>query len=303
MKKIRKKIKYFLLGLLGLIGALLIYGLIEPYIIDVEPQVASIPGLPAPWVGQRIAVMGDWQVGMWLGNTPTIRRIVTRLVKERPAAVLIVGDFLYGAGKNASEEINQSIELVRPLPSSGIPTYAVLGNHDYGMKSKNGNPDVQQATKLAQALESAGVQVLENEAVILPNKIQQQTPLYLVGVGSHWANNDKPAVALAQVPDTAPRFVMMHNPDTFPKFPASSAPVAVAGHTHGGQIRLPFTPEWSWLTFVEEGKVHADGWINGYGAPGNQLYVNRGIGFSIVPIRINCPPEVTLFTLQRSPSA
>jgi uncharacterized protein len=152
MKEIRKKIKYFLLGLLGLIGALLIYGLIEPYIIDVEPQTASIPGLPASWVGQRVAVMGDWQVGMWLGNTPTIRRIVTRLVRERPAAVLIIGDFLYGAGKNAAEEINQSIELVRPLTSSGIPTYAVLGNHDYGMKSKNGNPDVQQATKLAQAL-------------------------------------------------------------------------------------------------------------------------------------------------------
>lgn len=302
MKEISKKIKYFLLGLLGLIFALLIYGLIEPYFIDVESQIASIPGLSTPWVGQRIAVMGDWQVGMWLDNTSTIRRIVTRLIKVRPAAVLIIGDFIYGAGKDAAEEIQQSIDLVRPLADSGIPTYAVLGNHDYGMKSKKGNPDVQQAAKLARALESVGVQVLENEAVLLSNKTQQETPFYLVGVGSYWANNDKPAVALAQVPNAAPRFVMMHNPDSFAKFPASSAPVAVAGHTHGGQIRLPFTPEWSWLTFVEEDKVHADGWADSYGAPGNRLYVNRGIGFSIVPIRINCPPEVTLFTLQRSPS-
>ena len=62
-------------------------------------------------------------------------------------------------------------------------------------------------------------------------------------------------------------------------------------------IRLPFTPEWSWITFRLEDEVHADGWIDGYGAPGNRLYVNRGIGFSVLPIRINCPPEITMFTL------
>lgn len=91
---------------------------------------------------------------------------------------------------------------------------------------------------------------------------------------------------------------MMHNPDTFGRLPPSSAPLAVAGHTHGGQIRIPFTPEWSWITFKSEDEVHADGWIDDYGAPGNRLYVNRGIGFSVVPIRINAPPEITMFTLR-----
>jgi uncharacterized protein len=301
-KLIMKKIKYFLLGLLGLIAALLIYGLIEPYIIDIEPQVAFIPGLPAAWQGQRIAVIGDWQVGMWLANTPTIRRIVAQLVKERPSAVLIIGDFIYNAGDDPSAEINQAIELVRPLPIAGIPTYAVLGNHDYGMKSKHDSPDVAQATKLAASLKTVGVQMLQNEVVPLASstKLDEQAVLYLVGIGSHWANKDKPQVALAQVPDAAPRFVMMHHPESFAEFPANTAPVAVAGHTHGGQIRLPFTPEWSWLTFVREDEVHADGWIDEYGQPGNHIYVNRGIGFSILPIRINCPPEITLFTLRQS---
>ncbi|NJR24251.1 MAG: metallophosphoesterase [Richelia sp. CSU_2_1] len=297
-----KKIKCFLLGLLGSIGAILIYGLIEPYSIDIESEIAVIPGLPAAWEGQQIAAIADWQVGMWLGNTSTIRRIVDLLIQKRPAAVLIVGDFIYNAGDDPSEEINTVIELVRPLPASGIPTYAVLGNHDYGMKEKNGNPDEIQAAKLADSLEAAGVQVLENEAVALAfsGTTNQQMPLYLAGIGSHWANNDKPAAALAQIPDKAPRFVMMHNPESFTAFPANTAPVAVAGHTHGGQIRLPFTPEWSWLTFVKEDRVHVDGWIDDWGSSGNRLYVNRGIGFSIVPLRINCPPEVTLFTLQRA---
>ena len=96
----------------------------------------------------------------------------------------------------------------------------------------------------------------------------------------------------------------MHHPDSFAEIPAGAAPLAVAGHTHGGQVRIPLMPQWSWLTFVKEDEVHADGWIDGYGAEGNRLYVNRGIGFSVVPLRINCPPELTRFVLEhgRAPS-
>lgn len=295
-----KKIKYILLGLLGFIAAILIWGLIEPYILDRESQVATIPNLPAVWEGQKIAVIGDWQVGMWLDNTPTVRWAVDRIIEERPAIALIIGDFIYHAGENSSQEINKAIDLVSPLANSGIPTYAVLGNHDYGMTSKDGSIDTTQAAKLCQSLESVGVRVLQNEAVpiILPSN--RSEPLYLLGIGSRWANQDKPKVALAQLPEVVPRFVMMHHPESFAEFPANTAPIAVAGHTHGGQIRLPLTPEWSWLTFVRQDEVHAGGWIKNYGQAGNHLYVNRGIGFSILPMRINCTPEITFFTLQSS---
>ncbi len=79
-----------------------------------------------------------------------------------------------------------------------------------------------------------------------------------------------------------------------------AAPLAIAAHTHGGQVRIPGLPAWTWINFFREEEVHADGWIDSFGAPGNHLYVNRGIGFSYVPIRINCPPEVTMFTLSRA---
>ncbi|MEQ9484433.1 MAG: hypothetical protein RIG27_19410 [Coleofasciculus sp. F4-SAH-05] len=126
---------------------------------------------------------------------------------------------------------------------------------------------------------------------------QRQLAVYLVGIGSHLANKDQPKDAIAQVPSTNPRIVMMHNPKSFPALPANTAPVAVAGHTHGGQIRLPFTPQWSWLALAKNWE-HVDGWSDGYDVSGNNLYVNRGIGFSDLPIRLNCSPEVTLFTLQ-----
>jgi predicted MPP superfamily phosphohydrolase len=97
--------------------------------------------------------------------------------------------------------------------------------------------------------------------------------------------------------------VMHHHPASFAELPARSAPFAVAGHTHGGQVRLPLAPLTRHLTYAKEVKVMASGWIHdaridGYGQEGNDLYVSRGIGCSVVPMRLFCRPELTLFTLK-----
>ncbi|MCU0570559.1 MAG: hypothetical protein MUF49_28790 [Oculatellaceae cyanobacterium Prado106] len=88
-------LKYLGWSVLGLFGVLLLWGLAEPYWIDTEQEVAVIPDLPSEWEGQRIAQISDLQVGLWFDNTLTIRRIVDQLVQQRPAAVLISGDFIY----------------------------------------------------------------------------------------------------------------------------------------------------------------------------------------------------------------
>ncbi|MEC4985670.1 MAG: metallophosphoesterase [Oscillatoria sp. PMC 1068.18] len=297
-----KKFKYLIWGFLGLILFLVGWGFIEPYLIDEEEKIAKIPNLPENWDGKQVAQISDFQLGMWGDNDPTIRRIVDDLIAENPAAVLISGDFIYHATPNPEKEINRAVDLVRPLIEAGIPTYAVLGNHDYGMRKLDSPPKTDLAANLEAALEEIGINVLQNEAITipLPESASQadDSPLYLVGVGAYLADNSQPEKALAEVPDNSPRIVMMHNPNSFPAFPANTAPLAVAGHTHGGQIRVPFTPEWSWVSLKREKLQHIDGWAQDYGASGNQLYVNRGIGFSDIPIRLNCPPEVTFFTLQ-----
>jgi uncharacterized protein len=313
MKSVRY-LKYSGWSILGLLSLILVWGLAKPYWIDTESEVVVIPDSPIEWEGQRIAQISDLQVGMWLDNTLTIRRIVNQLVEKRPAAILISGDFIYKPGEAPSAELTQVANLLRPLTAANIPTYAVLGNHDYDLHQPGMPQNDARASQVRQTLEAIGIKILQNEAVALPQSALPRryreghpspvTPsnssLYLVGIGAHRPQADNPAVALSRLPDRAPRVVMMHNPDTFERFPANTAPLAVAGHTCGGQIRFPFLPDWSWLTYVMEDEVHTDGWINQYGQPGNHLYVNRGIGFSVVPIRINCPPEVTSFTLQRS---
>lgn len=294
---LRQALKYVALALLVLFVVLFAWGLLEPYTLDRQEQTAIIPNLPQSWQGERIAVVGDFQIGMWMDNDQTVRRAVQAIIREQPAAALIVGDFVYHAVRSDGDEIATVSSLVRPLREARIPTFAILGNHDYGLSSRTAQPHYDLAAAVERALEEQGIPTLINEAT--PVELEDGEPLYIVGLGSNYAGMDDARQALASVPSSAARVVMMHNPSSFAKLDAQTAPLAVAGHTHGGQLRLPFSPEWSFLTFAREDEVHVDGWIeDGYGEAGNALYVNRGIGMSLLPMRINAPPELTFFTLQ-----
>lgn len=295
-------VKYVLLAVAVVAVIALVWGLVEPYTISEERFEVELDHLPDVWRGREIAIISDFQVGMWLDNTWTVRRIVDRLAEEQPSLVLILGDFIYKGGEEATGRIEKVARLVAPLGEADIPVYAVLGNHDYSVESSRA-PDIdeERAEKLAAALEEAGVRVMQNDSVgVRPFGVEggeEGDVLYVVGIAPHMPEKDRPVRALEDVPDEAARLVMMHNPDTFAEVPAEAAPLAVAGHTHGGQVRIPLTPEWTYLTFLAEDNIHADGWIEDYGQEGNRLYVNRGIGFSKLPLRINSPPEITILTL------
>ncbi|MDP8928201.1 MAG: metallophosphoesterase, partial [Actinomycetota bacterium] len=127
--------------------------------------------------------------------------------------------------------------------------------------------------------------------------------LYVVGLGPKLPGLSRPDHAFAGVPERAPRVVFMHNPNSFPAIPPRDAPLAIAAHTHCGQIALPGLPRWWYLELVfEERQVVVDGFApQAYGAPGNGLFVTCGIGFSFVPIRIGAPPQLVFFEFTRAP--
>ena len=133
---------------------------------------------------------------------------------------------------------------------------------------------------------------------------------------SLWAGRDNIDRALSEVPASSPRIAMMHNPDTFEQFPASTAPLSVSGHTHGGQIVIPGygaapivlqqirkkTPKLlsNYIPFLKvcSRVVKHWNWAEGWHQVGkNQLYVNRGLG-TYSPGRFFCPPELTVITLE-----
>lgn len=271
------------LAVLGVHGAF-----VEPrLILDERRYEVAIPGLDVSWSHATVAVFSDLQVGMWLANVGMIERVVDAVVEADPAVVLIAGDFVY----HSNPPVDTVMELLAPLAEADIPVFAVLGNHDHASGA---------AEEVAAALERYGFEVLRNEAVPLrhPDVTGGEEPLYVVGLESHRFGDAAPAEALDEVPDGAPRIVVMHNPASFPALPASSAPLAVAGHTHCGQIAVPGTPKGSYLELPVEERIVVDGFSSaGYGAAGNRLFVTCGIGFSLVPIRINAAPQLVFFDL------
>ncbi|GAA4732145.1 metallophosphoesterase [Modestobacter marinus] len=282
--------RWLVRGGLALLAALVLlvgYGvLIEPrLVLDDERHAVELPRLPAGSDPLEVAVLADMQIGMWWANTGMVARAVERVVEAEPDVVLLGGDFVYHAGPDVEPEVTAAMDLLSPLLDSGVPTYAVLGNHDHASGA---------ADELTTVLEDAGVPVLLNESEPVPGV----EALHVVGVGPSRPGLADVDQALAGLPETAPRVVLMHNPTAFPEMPAGSAPLTVAGHTHCGQIALPGLPNWSYLGLTEEEEVVVDGWAPaGYGADGNALFVTCGLGFSLVPVRVNAPPQVVFFEL------
>lgn len=277
----------------------LVWGVaIEPrFVLDVHRYESEVPNLPKEWDGEVIALFSDLQVGMWLGNTRMVEMTIQRVIDESPALVLIAGDFVYHPD---STHVDEAVSLVRPLTEADIPVVAVLGNHDYSMGADTDEVKEEIAYYLQDELRAIGVEVLINESVAV-DAPSRDSSVHVVGLGSAWAQKSSPSAAFAGVSRDAARLTLMHNPVSYRDLLPHTSPLTLGAHTHGGQIRVPFTPSESWLKIARPREVVADGWAaDSIGAVGNRLYVNRGIGLSVLPIRFLCPPELTLFTLRAS---
>ena len=277
-------------SVLGIFLVLLLgYGtLIEPrLILDEQHHTTAIPELGEEWEGTKVAFLADIQVGMWGTNTRMAEKAVERIVEEEPDVILLGGDFVYGDDPST---VDDAMSILQPIVDSGITTAAVLGNHDYEAHAED---------ELTAALESAGISVLLNEALALSEPGDSAADqLHVVGIGPARPGLDDPEAALTDLPESAPRVVMMHNPRTYTQLPAGSAPLSVAGHTHCGQIALPGTQDWSWMQMTKEERVVAGGFAPPeHGEAGNQMFVTCGIGFSLIPVRIAAPPQIVFFDL------
>jgi predicted MPP superfamily phosphohydrolase len=301
------------LGTIILLMTLIVWGnRIEPRRVEWTHIDANIPHLPASWRGQQIAFIADMQVGIWLGNDDVLDKIVKELVKRQPLAVLIGGDFIYHPTDDDASEAQQDwdeedrhhtkllvervVSTLKPLTDHGIQVFAVLGNHDYSMHHVSAKLVEETAVVLTDHLRQIGVQVLHNQVVQLT---YQKSNLALIGVAPHYPNYDDVQTPLKSLDAKQPRLAFMHNANSLSNTTRQQIPFAIAGHTHGGQVRIPGFPNATWMSLVPHtpDDVKGDGWIP-QDASKPKLYVNRGIGFSTIPIRIHCRPEVTIIKLQ-----
>lgn len=185
------------------------------------------------------------------------------------------------------------VPLLRSLQSP-LGSFAVLGNHDhYHYRHATGEaPHPNDLRPWLSALDSAGVTLLNNTNVSLHGGA-----LRLAGVDDPTLGLDRLDTAFAGVERQEPLVLLAHSPDVLVRLGNHRPGLLLAGHTHGGQLRLPGIGALGTVTALP--RRYAMGAFEYHGVP---TFVSRGVGTSGAPARLNCPPEVTLIRL-RSPRA
>lgn len=281
MKRLRKLA--LILAPTGLVLGAWAFGA-EPAWLRVREVPLEIPGWPAARNGLRVALLADLHVGSPYYGIGKLREVVRRTNAAQPDLILIAGDLVIDdvvGGRWVSPEA-VAPELGRLQAPLGV--YAVLGNHDWWLD----------APRVQRALERAGIPVLEDRALRIG---RGGPPFWLVGISDFWEGPHDVGKALAQVTDGAPALAFTHNPDIFPEVPARVS-LTLAGHTHGGQVRLPLIGRP--IVPSRYGERFAAGHIV---EEGRHLFVTPGLGTSIIPVRFLVPPEISIVQLSSAARA
>jgi len=234
---------------------------IEPYRIEVTHYSVQAP-IARPL---KIALLTDLHTS-GLGRREI--RLLDLLNAENPDVIIISGDNLT-AGFDYSK--------VRPLLSrlhAPLGVWFVRGNWENRYPLKNEHTFYSQL----------GVRFLLNDAAPI------EPGVWLAGLDDPSTGAPNLNAALAKIPTGAYTILTFHAPGFFNQA-AGRAPLVLAGHTHGGQVRIPFVP----VFWKPHGSGHyLEGW---YTARGSRMYVSRGIGTSVLPIRFLCRPELAIITI------
>ena len=279
--------RHFLAAAAGAAGGLVLYsGEFARHHIEVTRSEVSITGLPEAFDGFRIAQITDIHLDEFT-EPFFLRSVVRRVNSLAPDAVCITGDFVtreHGLKKFAVGAAWQCAGLLDELACR--QRYAVLGNHDLLVGPR----------KVSEALADHGIVVLRNSHLPIE---RPGARIWLAGVDDPLEGAPLPDVAIPKSIRNLPHepvLLMCHAPDyadTMLRHPAgSSVALMLSGHTHGGQIRLPLIGA---TVLPPMGRKYVEGWFR---RGKLQLYVNRGIGSVGIPFRLNCPPEIAVFTLR-----
>ena len=246
--------------------------------ISIEEHTVHLARLPDAFRGMRIVQASDFHYAEFT-EPWFLREVVRRINHLRPDLVLLTGDFVSFGPMPHSYARHCAPACAEILSALDCPLrYASLGNHDYVIGSE----------PVAGALREHGIPVLLNSAIPLERDGQR---LWLAGLGSACEGAADPDRAIPRAVATEPVIALMHEPDVLPRIARYNVDLMLSGHTHGGQVRIPFLPPFHLPAF---GRHYLEGWFR---LGPTQMYVNRGIGAVGLPVRFRCPPEITIFTL------
>ncbi len=247
---------------------------VEPQRISLERVSMSLPKLPSAFDGFKIAVLSDFHLHPFT-TIELIREAVALANGLQPDLVVLLGDYV-----DASAEAIHELAPELATLNARFGVFGVLGNHDHWKGAKI----------VRRALRNSGIAMLENSGIPLTIG---RSALFLAGLESAWCGRPDINAALQDRRGDIPTILLIHEPD-YADTSATDGRIALqlSGHSHGGQVRLPFIGALelpSWGRRYDHGLYHLREML---------LYTNRGIGLVDIPVRFNCPPEVTEITLR-----
>jgi predicted MPP superfamily phosphohydrolase len=259
---------------LGLLGWMYWSAIRDPIVRTARVEVR---GLADP---VRILLLSDIHVAGPDMPPDRVERIVRQANALRPDLILIAGDFI--SDKRSGTRSYPLAQAIAPLAGlkARLGVTAVLGNHDHWRNAA--------ATRYF--LRESGIRVLDNDAA-------RVGPLSLGGVDDPFTGQEDVAQVLIRMRAyPGVKILLSHSPDIFPRVP-SDVPLTLAGHTHCGQIRLPFVGAVS--TMSKYGEQYACGRID---EKGRALIVSSGLGTSILPLRLGAAPDLWVIDLAPAPA-
>jgi predicted MPP superfamily phosphohydrolase len=262
-------------------AAILRAAMIEPHQIEITHQTIAIEKLPAEFQGLRVVQLSDVHHSPFL-DEERINEAVRMANDLRPDLVALTGDYI----SHSRDYIAPCARALGRLRAAhGI--FAVLGNHDHWTDG----------AMMRGALADQGIRVLCNES----ERIERgSSHIRLAGVDDLMVKRDDLRKAMEETSWDETRILLSHNPAIIREAARAGVDLVLSGHTHGGQIN------WRLLTGRKDRKIAR--WlrrpsrrlIRGHAQlASTQLYVNRGLGTVVVPLRYGCPPEITLLEIVR----
>lgn len=249
--------------------------LAEPFMLSIERQEIFLRRLPKALDGLRVVHLSDFHYGP-LTDSSHLERAVKAANDLRPDLIALTGDYISQDRVYAAP----CAELIGRLRAR-FGVYAVLGNHDHWTD----------ADLIADLFRAEGIKVLINEGLRLDLRGQS---FWLAGVDDTMVGLEDLSLALAGSTEDELRLLLAHNPIILRRAARAGVDLVLSGHTHGGQVTL--RPEKG-----ASGRPRRR-MLRGLGRRGNtQIYVTRGLGTVVLPIRYGCPPEVSVLELHSMP--
>ncbi len=257
--------------------------LIEPQWVEYPERPLTITNLPPPLHGMRIAHLTDMHLSD-LSPLDYQRKVVHHVNRLKVDLVAVTGDLI----TNDEQFIKPVSQLLGDLEA---PVVVIFGNHDYYPIKPTPGPSLDQI--MEKELIRQGCRVLRNRALPIERNGGR---IWVAGMEDLLMGEFNPQMAFAGLPAGEPVVALSHNPDTIYDLLPFKPSVMLAGHTHGGQICLPFVTR-----FIlpiqhkqfQSGLFHLDA---------TKMYVSRGVGCRRLGLRFRCRPEVPIHVLQPTPA-